>query len=372
MHVNKNINSINKNFGTFKNLYSKLNCTFSVTCFSETWVTDNSICNDSSFQIENYIVLHQVRESCKRGGLNIFVHKEVYFKPRTDLSINSNDIGSLCIKIHHKKEKNILFSVMYRPLNGDMTVFEKFCEKLLSANDKTSKNIIFAGDLNISVLDHKSIKKVQHFSSSMFQYNMIPTIYKPTRVTRNTATAIDHIITNTVISGIQHRSCIIKTDILDHFPILFALNTCERSKPEDKAQFIYKRIYGEEPIALFKHELGQIKWNNIIKTLDNPNTVYKNFFNTFLNTYDKYFPTIRIKIKAKTIQNPWITKVITKSSKKKQKLYERFLKNRTPQNEQKYKTIKIFSKQLQRKQRKYTNPTNYFNVPEILKKHGML
>ena len=28
------------------------------------------------------------------------------------------------------------------------------------------------------------------------------TINKPTRVTRNTATAIDHIITNTVISGI--------------------------------------------------------------------------------------------------------------------------------------------------------------------------
>ena len=40
---------------------------------------------------------------------------------------------------------------MYRSPNGDMTVFEKFCENLLSANDKTSKNIIFAGDLNINV-----------------------------------------------------------------------------------------------------------------------------------------------------------------------------------------------------------------------------
>ena len=61
-----------------------------------------------------------------------------------------------------------------------MTVFEKFCENLLSANDKTSKNIIFAGDLNINVLDYESNKKVQHFLSSMFQYNMIPTINKPT------------------------------------------------------------------------------------------------------------------------------------------------------------------------------------------------
>ena len=79
---------------------------------------------------------------------------------------------------------------MYRPPNGDMTVFEKFCEKLLSANDKTSKKIFFAGDLNINVLDYESNKKVQHFLSSMFQYNMIPIINRPTHVTRNPATPI--------------------------------------------------------------------------------------------------------------------------------------------------------------------------------------
>ena len=166
---------------------------------------------------------------------------------------------------------------MYRPPNGHVSVFEKFCENLLSANDKTSKNIIFAGDLNINVLDYESNKKVQYFLSSMFQYNMIPTINKPTRVTRNTATAINHIITNTVISGIQHRSGIIKTDISDHFPIVFALNTCEKCEPEDKKQFIDKRIYEE----LFKHELSQIEWNNIIKTLDNPNTAYESFFDIY-------------------------------------------------------------------------------------------
>ena len=138
-------------------------------CFSETWVTDNSICNDSNFQIENYTVLHQVRESGRGGGLSIFVHKEVYFKPRTDLSINSNDVESLYIEIHHKKDKNNFFCVMYSPPNGDMTVFEKFCENLLSANYKISKNITFAGELNINVVDYESNKKVQHFLSSMLQ-----------------------------------------------------------------------------------------------------------------------------------------------------------------------------------------------------------
>ena len=107
-------------------------------CFSEIWATDNSICNASNFQVENYTVLHQVREPGREGGLNIYVHIETYFKPLKDLSINSNDAESLCIEIQHKKDKNILFSVMYRPPNGDMTIFEKFYNNLLSTNDKTS------------------------------------------------------------------------------------------------------------------------------------------------------------------------------------------------------------------------------------------
>ena len=52
---------------------------------------------------------------------------------------------------------------MYRPSNGDMTVFEMFRENLLFANDETSKNIIFGGDLNINILDQESNKAVQHF-----------------------------------------------------------------------------------------------------------------------------------------------------------------------------------------------------------------
>ena len=206
---------------------------------------------------------------------------------------------------------------MYRPPNGDMTVFEKFCENLLSANDKTSKNITFAGDFNINVLEYESNKKVQHFLTGLAQ--------------------------------VQHRSGIIKTNISDHFPIVFALNTCEKGKPENKAQYIYKCIYEKEQIELFKHELSQIEWNNIIKTLDNPNTAYESFFDIFSKTYDKYFAKVRIKIKAKTIQNPWITKGITKSSKSPQKLYERFLKKRTPQNEQKYKNYKNLFEKIKKK-----------------------
>ena len=53
---------------------------------------------------------------------------------------------------------------------------------------------------------------VQSFVNSMFQHGLIPTVNKRTRVTRNTAAAIDHIITNSLINS-EFKIDIIKTDI---------------------------------------------------------------------------------------------------------------------------------------------------------------
>ena len=60
---------------------------------------------------------------------------------------------------------------------------------------------------------------------------MTPTTNNAPRLTRNTVTAIDHIITNTVISAIQLTSGIIKTNISDNFLIVFTLNKWEKCKP---------------------------------------------------------------------------------------------------------------------------------------------
>ena len=62
------------------------------------------------------------------------------------------------------------------------------------------------------------------------------------------------------------------------------------------------------------------------------NKACKYFLNFFIDIYDKSFPKSEIKVKFKSDQSAWISKGITKSAKKKQRLYEQFLKNRTPKN----------------------------------------
>ena len=64
----------------------------------------------------------------------------------------------------------------------------------------------------MNVLDHEYKRKVKSFFDLMYQRNLIPTINKPTRVGKNSTTAIDHIT----------------ADLTDHFPIVIALKIMDR------------------------------------------------------------------------------------------------------------------------------------------------
>ena len=77
----------------------------------------------------------------------------------------------------------------------------------------------------------------------MFRFGIIPTIKKPTRFTKQTVRAIDHIITNSKIhTGFKSR--IIKTDISDHFPVFFCYKYIAE-KEDAKKEFIYKRRFSD-------------------------------------------------------------------------------------------------------------------------------
>ena len=66
--------------------YSKLNCTSSVICFSETWATSDLICNESSFQIGKQHCITSSKRIWQTGRLRMFVDKEISFKPSADPS----------------------------------------------------------------------------------------------------------------------------------------------------------------------------------------------------------------------------------------------------------------------------------------------
>ena len=89
-----------------------------------------------------------------------------------------------------------------------------------------------------------------------------------------------------------------------------------------------------------------------MKQLKTTNEAYNKCIETFTELYEEFFPIKKVKIKPKRALSPWITNGIAKSSKSKQKLYEKFLKHRTPINEVNYKAHKNLFETIKRKSKK--------------------
>ena len=193
--------------------------------------------------------------------------------------MNSDAIECLFLEISTKKSKNAILSLNYRALNSDTTLFEKHMKSILSKNNAAKKEVILRGDFSINLLDFDKNKRVQSFVNLMFRFGMIPTINKPTHITKHIATTTDHIFTNTIMGNIEIKTAIVKTDISDHFPIIFVTkNKIDAEIPE---KYIFKRNISDQSIDKFKQKLRNIDWNNI-KILQNVNDAYIKFLEMFL------------------------------------------------------------------------------------------
>ena len=78
-------------------------------------------------------------------------------------------------------------------------------------------NLILLGDLNLDALLYHENPGVQTYIDSLFSYGLLQLVCKPTRCNDNSATLIDHALTN-VKSPIYSIS-ILTSRISDHFPV---------------------------------------------------------------------------------------------------------------------------------------------------------
>ena len=117
---------------------------------------------------------------------------------------------------------------------------------------------------------------------------------------------------------------------------------------------LFKRFINEKSISKFKILVSKVNWNDV-NQINSPNEAYNSFIQKFLIVYEEAFPKVKTKIKIKSLLSPWITRGLLKSSKKKQKLYDKFLKNKTYSNEMNYKTYKNLFETL-----KFKSKKNYY------------
>ena len=333
-----NIRSMNKNFENFKTFLFETCHTFSMICLTETWLTDDAFKNISNYHLNDYTGIHFERKTGSAGGgVCVYIRKTLMFKNRIDLSVSDADNESLVIEIINEKSKNIIVNTTYRQPDGNIKSFKTQIKKFFDLTAKENKKLFLLGDYNINCLNYDTNANVRNILNLYFSHGMIPVINKPTRVTKNTQTAIDNIFLNSFFNT-QINTGIIKTCISDHFPIFIVANDITLSL-YPKTETIFKRIISENALKEFKVKLSKINWNDTLNE-NCPDKSYTKFIETFSTIYETCFPLKKIKVKVKSLLNPWFTKGILKSSKRKQKLYNKFLKKRNDTNESEYKSYK--------------------------------
>ena len=331
-----NIRSLSKNFDEFKIFLNTCQNKFSVICLQETWAkneTDENVI--LKYPLPSYDCYHIPRGYDKRGGgVCVYVKSELDVQIKQELCCSSQDIEMQVIEIVRPKLKNIFVGNVYRPPQGKLKNFNQLIGKFISHTKNRPTFVV--GDVNLNTFAYDTDPKVKNFLQKMIQNSFLPSISKATRITRKKSTCIDNIFSNSMLnykinSGVMH------VKISDHFPIFICVDKMyNETTPTSKLIKVTKRTYKPDQIKRFDENIGTLNWSTVITSQDT-NKSYDAFTSQVSEVYNDCFPIETKFVKEKNVLNKWMTSGLLKSSRKKQKLYKKFLNHKTIENENKYK-----------------------------------
>ena len=102
---------------------------------------------------------------------------------------------------------------------------------LMENLNQKNKPVHIVGDMNIDILKFAMHPPTENYINNLFASGFLQLITKPTRCQNNSATLIDHIITN--VSNGSFETNIVISHISDHFP-LFSLLGCHKKPHQQK------------------------------------------------------------------------------------------------------------------------------------------
>ena len=334
-----NIRSLTKHISHFReeiSTYEK----FDVLCFNEANCRIDKLPNGiEDLTLDGFhepFLQEPVRKSGKGGGLAIFVNKRVCdyenlekFKIELDPEDKSGEFQLL--KIHNCKNTNKTQVIInfYRSPSRDPRKFIKLMETILRGLDRhTRKQISFFGDANIDLVKYDKDLTGQNLIDLLEKYCFVQTISKPTRITENSATLIDHVYSNNINNVM---SCNVLTlDVSDHLATsttikLESLSTSNntRSRIKKVAAKPESRIITEANHAIFKDLMEGENWDAITGTRD-PNEQYNIFNEVYVKHYNTAYPLKKNRIRReheRADPKPWILPWLEAACDRKQNLY---------------------------------------------------
>ena len=343
-----NIRSMPKNLNNFEQYLQCHSHNFKIIGFSETWLSE---INSQNYTLSGYNIENNFRINKSGGGVSVCVRHDIEYRLRNDLSLLNSNLESIFIEIpksEFNSIKTIIVGILYRPPNTAIEEFNDSLNDILKQVITKNYTIYLLGDFNINLLNIDSHSHSSDFLDLMYSYGFMPLINKPTRVTSQSATIIDHIYCNDVHNS-HLLNGILVTDITDHYPI-FSINI--NQDIQAKTLYFTNRSLCDNNIDTFVDKLRLCDWNDVY-TQNNVNDAFQHFYVYFTKTYNECFPVKTHKTGYKN-RKTWLTRGLKTSIQNKNMLYLKYRKNDNLENLQKYKTYKsLLNKILRYSEQKY-------------------
>lgn len=270
-------------------------------CITEHWKTEAQL---EAYGMQNYYLAAKFcrKKENSHGGSAVYVergHKSQEISHVKDLACE-NVIECCACEIKVREEKITIVSV-YRPPSGSINIFLEKFEVILSNLIENNTNIVIAGDFNID-LSGDTNEKLE-FCSLINSFNITETITDFTRITPNSKSCIDNILTNLERS---HQAEVLQTMISDHTAQKLTFNGPVKSKVTAQ-----RRSFSQENKREFCDRLKFLNWDDLYQiNPENVNTQWKLFYNKFLFHFNLSFPVkttvINHKKKTNTFRQPQI------------------------------------------------------------------
>ena len=203
-------------------------------CLYETRIKKDPLIH---IELTNYSFVH-VNSKSNAGGVTIYIRKNLNYEISQNQHILTNS-ESLWITI----TKNLLsytVGVIYRhPSPRDVEAFIKDLSICLKELNNSNSNYYILGDLNINTSTIERTPVTKRFQNMLMSCGVLPLITKPTIVLDNSATIIDHILTNNnehfIIPSIVETN-----EIYDQNHTLCQVNLTQTSEKVDSTVTFYR------------------------------------------------------------------------------------------------------------------------------------
>ena len=317
-----------------------------VIALAETWLKQNNL-NRVKFPGYRFVGSHRKRR--KGGGVGFLIAQNLEFRVRKDLMMDLPGFENHTIELKTSQE-SILLSTLYRPPDSNSKTFLKNYRRLLNKfTDVELSKLLICMDHNLDLVKHDIHPLTNDFIELNLEKQLLPTISKPTRVTRNTATLIDNIMIGRKFQT-NYESMIAISDISDHFPCIVNIMGTQLFKK--KKSVITTRGLNTRKIEQIKTKLNQINWNEELIHKDTSDA-FDTFHEELLNTLDSIAPYHEVIIaRNKLRRDPWMSMGLMRCLRKQHTLYKQFITNRTDTSlELRYKTYRNKLKEILRKTR---------------------